>query len=143
MLSSVTGGVGLARSRRRRRLTFDDLGSVISELDVQRVFLIPTSADNEMMLDAVRRTAALGVKQRRVGRDGGAFQMIKFRSMVDGAEAQRAALQSRNETAGLFKLTADPRVTRVGRLLRRSSIDELTQLLNVVRGEMSLVGPGR
>jgi lipopolysaccharide/colanic/teichoic acid biosynthesis glycosyltransferase len=80
-------------------------------------------------------------RQPRVGRDGRPFAMLKFRSMIDGAEAQRAALESRNETAGLFKLSDDPRITRVGRWLRRTSIDELPQLFNVLRGEMSLVGP--
>ena len=80
-------------------------------------------------------------RQRRIGRDGKPFELIKFRSMVDGAHAQRAALESLNESDGLFKLKDDPRITRVGRLLRRSSIDELPQLLNVLRGEMSLVGP--
>jgi exopolysaccharide biosynthesis polyprenyl glycosylphosphotransferase len=80
-------------------------------------------------------------RQTRVGRGGRVFRIFKFRSMVDGAEAQRAALESRNETAGLFKLRTDPRVTRVGRLLRRASIDELPQLLNVLAGDMSLVGP--
>ena len=79
--------------------------------------------------------------QLRVGRDGRPFRMIKFRSMIDGAEAQRAALETLNETDGIFKLTDDPRVTRVGRLLRRTSIDELPQLINVLRGDMSLVGP--
>jgi lipopolysaccharide/colanic/teichoic acid biosynthesis glycosyltransferase len=67
--------------------------------------------------------------------------MFKFRSMYDGAEAQRAALETLNETDGLFKVTADPRVTRVGRLLRKTSIDELPQLINVLLGNMSLVGP--
>ena len=80
-------------------------------------------------------------RQPRVGRRGRVFAMLKFRSMVDGAEAQRAALEAFNETSGLFKLRADPRVTRVGRLLRRASIDELPQLINVLRGDMSLVGP--
>ena len=79
--------------------------------------------------------------QTRVGRDGRHFEILKFRSMIDGAEAQREALDHRNETAGLFKLADDPRVTRVGRVLRRASIDELPQLCNVLRGDMSLVGP--
>jgi lipopolysaccharide/colanic/teichoic acid biosynthesis glycosyltransferase len=80
-------------------------------------------------------------RQQRVGRDGHPFSMIKFRSMIDGADAQRAALQSLNETSGLFKLSQDPRVTRVGRVLRKTSIDELPQLINVLFGDMSLVGP--
>jgi exopolysaccharide biosynthesis polyprenyl glycosylphosphotransferase len=80
-------------------------------------------------------------RQPRVGRDGRLFEILKFRSMVDGAEAQREALAHRNETQGLFKLAEDPRVTRIGRLLRRTSIDELPQIINVLRGDMSLVGP--
>lgn len=79
--------------------------------------------------------------QRRVGRDGKVFGILKFRSMVDGAEAEQQALLASNETEGLFKLSADPRVTRVGWLLRKASLDELPQLLNVLKGEMSLVGP--
>jgi len=68
--------------------------------------------------------------------------MLKFRTMVVGAEQLRGELQARNEArGGLFKITNDPRVTRVGRILRRASIDELPQLVNVLRGEMSLVGP--
>jgi lipopolysaccharide/colanic/teichoic acid biosynthesis glycosyltransferase len=67
--------------------------------------------------------------------------MIKFRSMVDGAHEQREALADLNESEGLFKLTADPRITRIGGVLRRASLDELPQLINVIRGEMSLVGP--
>jgi lipopolysaccharide/colanic/teichoic acid biosynthesis glycosyltransferase len=80
-------------------------------------------------------------RQRRVGRDGATFQMFKFRSMIDGAEARRAALESLNETVGIFILSADPRVTRIGRLLRKTSVDELPHLINVLRGDMSLVGP--
>jgi len=81
-------------------------------------------------------------RQRRIGRDGASFQMLKFRTMRDGAHAERAALMDLNEAAGgLFKIERDPRVTRVGRVLRRWSLDELPQLVNVLRGEMSLVGP--
>ena len=80
-------------------------------------------------------------RQTRVGRDGTPFQMLKFRSMIDGAEALKESLRVRNEADGLFKINADPRITRIGRLLRRTGIDELPQLLNVLTGSMSLVGP--
>ena len=81
-------------------------------------------------------------RQRRVGRDGRIFEMLKFRSMVDGAHTMRGDLAERNEHDGpLFKIKDDPRITPVGRYLRRFSIDELPQLWNVVRGDMALIGP--
>ncbi|MFJ4424899.1 sugar transferase [Streptomyces bobili] len=81
-------------------------------------------------------------RQRRVGKDGREFTIVKFRTMVAGADRARDALADRNEGAGLlFKLRRDPRVTRVGAVLRRYSIDELPQLFNVLTGSMSLVGP--
>ncbi len=77
-----------------------------------------------------------------MGRKGELFDMIKFRSMVPDAEQIKHELHHRNEAeGGLFKITDDPRITRVGRFLRRTSLDELPQLINVLRGEMSLVGP--
>jgi lipopolysaccharide/colanic/teichoic acid biosynthesis glycosyltransferase len=81
--------------------------------------------------------------QERAGRDGVPFRIVKFRTMRVGADAERAELRARNEVAGgaSFKLANDPRVTRTGRLLRRTSIDELPQLWNVLVGDMSLVGP--
>jgi exopolysaccharide biosynthesis polyprenyl glycosylphosphotransferase len=80
--------------------------------------------------------------QTRVGRDGDPFRMLKFRSMYVAAENQMEQLAARNEQDGpLFKIREDPRVTRVGRVLRRFSLDELPQLLNVLHGSMSLVGP--
>ncbi|GAA4673537.1 sugar transferase [Pseudonocardia yuanmonensis] len=81
-------------------------------------------------------------RQTRIGRDGKPFRMIKFRSMVVDAEKRRAELEAENDGAGpLFKLKKDPRVTRVGAVIRKYSIDELPQLFNVVAGSMSLVGP--
>ena len=80
-------------------------------------------------------------RQTRVGRDGDHFQILKFRTMVDGANDGRAALAHRSNGNGLFKVPDDPRVTRIGRFLRRTSLDELPQLWNVLRGDMSLVGP--
>lgn len=81
-------------------------------------------------------------RQRRIGRGGRPFSMMKFRTMVIDAEAQLAALREANEGSGpLFKLKRDPRVTTAGAFLRQHSIDEVPQLLNVLRGDMSLVGP--
>jgi exopolysaccharide biosynthesis polyprenyl glycosylphosphotransferase len=80
-------------------------------------------------------------RQVRMGRDGQTFEIVKFRTMVDGADAQKAELTTLNEAVGLFKMADDPRITRVGRFLRRTSLDELPQLWNVIRGDMSLVGP--
>jgi exopolysaccharide biosynthesis polyprenyl glycosylphosphotransferase len=81
-------------------------------------------------------------RQRRVGRDDRTFTIWKFRSMVVGADSANRELARHNVTTGLlFKIRGDPRVTRVGSILRRLSIDELPQLVNVLRGDMSLVGP--
>jgi len=81
-------------------------------------------------------------KQRRVGLHGRTFDMLKFRSMVRNAEDLRAKLAAQNEQAGpVFKMKHDPRITRVGRFIRRFSIDELPQLINILRGDMSIVGP--
>ncbi|MHB8900134.1 MAG: sugar transferase [Thermoguttaceae bacterium] len=81
-------------------------------------------------------------RQHRRGHGGRAFVLYKFRSMVDGAEALQRQLRHRNEQDGpAFKITGDPRITPVGRLLRRTGLDELPQLWNVLRGDMTLVGP--
>jgi lipopolysaccharide/colanic/teichoic acid biosynthesis glycosyltransferase len=81
-------------------------------------------------------------RQRRIGRGGQPFEIWKFRTMAVGAENLMVDLTRRNFADGLlFKVLDDPRVTRVGRVFRRLSIDELPQLVNVLRGEMSLVGP--
>ena len=81
-------------------------------------------------------------RQARVGQHGRQFNMLKFRSMVVNAEELKARLLARNEQQGpVFKMKRDPRITAVGRFIRKYSIDELPQLLNVLRGEMSLVGP--
>jgi exopolysaccharide biosynthesis polyprenyl glycosylphosphotransferase len=82
-------------------------------------------------------------KQVRIGRNGKEFTLLKFRSMYVDAEKRRAELEQRNERAEglLFKIRDDPRITPVGRFLRRLSLDELPQLINVMQGKMSLVGP--
>lgn len=81
-------------------------------------------------------------RQERIGKHGRPFTMFKFRSMVTASDAMLLDLQEKSEGNGvLFKIRADPRITRVGRVLRAYSLDELPQLINVLRGEMSLVGP--
>jgi exopolysaccharide biosynthesis polyprenyl glycosylphosphotransferase len=105
------------------------------------VFLSPVFA---VVALAIRLTSPgpIFFRQERSGLHGRKFVMFKFRSMVSGAEKQRDALETQNEMSGpVFKLTNDPRVTPLGKFLRRTSLDELPQLINVLRGEMSIVGP--
>ena len=80
--------------------------------------------------------------QKRIGKDGKPFRFYKFRTMVSDAEERLKDLMDLNESQGYaFKIEKDPRITKVGRLLRKSSLDELPQLMNVLKGEMSIVGP--
>jgi exopolysaccharide biosynthesis polyprenyl glycosylphosphotransferase len=126
---------GLSRSSLAVKRSLDVIGAGLGLLAVSPVFAVIALA---IRLDS---RGSIFFRQTRVGRDGKRFQMIKFRSMVPDAEARKDALRHRNEADGLFKIADDPRITRVGRLLRATSLDELPQLLNVCRGEMSLVGP--
>ena len=132
--SLVTGPdrmVGLIAKR-----TLDLLGGLLALL-----VAIPVGA---IIALAIRRDSPGPIlfRQTRVGLHGRLFEVVKFRTMVDGAEEHLQDLIEHNEIKGhAFKVTNDPRVTRVGRWLRRTSLDELPQLLNVLRGEMSLVGP--
>lgn len=88
------------------------------------------------------RKASIFFSQQRVGLNGDLFKMYKFRSMVSDAELQLEKLLSQNETTGaMFKMSNDPRVTKIGRFIRKTSLDELPQLWNVLKGDMSLVGP--
>lgn len=81
-------------------------------------------------------------RQKRVGKDQKKFQMYKFRTMVEGAEDMLVDILSLNEVEGaMFKMENDPRVTRIGKFLRKTSLDEFPQLLNVIKGDMSLIGP--
>jgi exopolysaccharide biosynthesis polyprenyl glycosylphosphotransferase len=102
--------------------------------------LLPVLAVIAVAVRAESRGPVL-FRQIRVGKDGRRFRMFKFRTMIDGADALKHDLRDRNEADGLFKIADDPRITRVGRFLRRTSLDELPQLVNVLRGEMSIVGP--
>jgi exopolysaccharide biosynthesis polyprenyl glycosylphosphotransferase len=108
---------------------------------VALLFALPIMAVTAAAIRLDSRGPALFV-QTRVGRWGEPFPLYKFRSMYVDAEARRAELEARNEASGpVFKIRDDPRVTRVGRLIRKLSIDELPQLFNVMLGSMSLVGP--
>jgi exopolysaccharide biosynthesis polyprenyl glycosylphosphotransferase len=124
-------------SKRLVKEVVDRLGAGLALLGIAPVLLAIALA---VRLDS---PGPVLFRQVRIGRDGREFGMLKFRTMVADAEAQRAALLDRNERADglLFKIADDPRITRVGRVLRRLSLDELPQLLNVLGGRMSLVGP--
>jgi lipopolysaccharide/colanic/teichoic acid biosynthesis glycosyltransferase len=105
------------------------------------VLLLPLLLAIAVFIASTSRGGAFFV-QRRVGLNGKLFPMLKFRSMVADADTRVDALMNSNEGSGpLFKLRSDPRVTAAGRFLRRTSLDELPQLLNVILGHMSLVGP--
>lgn len=119
---------------------------------IKRAFDLAGAAILLLLASPILLATALAIKledggpvifrQPRVGLKGEEFDCLKFRSMCTDAEAKLAALQAHNEGAGvLFKMTNDPRITRVGRFIRRFSIDELPQLWNAFRGDMSLVGP--
>jgi exopolysaccharide biosynthesis polyprenyl glycosylphosphotransferase len=127
----------LARSSRAVKRGFDLLGAAIGLLVIGPALLAVAAA---IKLDS---SGPVFFRQERVGRDGKRFRIFKFRTMDPDAEARKAELMALNEAQnnGFFKIAEDPRVTRVGKLLRKTSLDELPQLLNVLRGEMSLVGP--
>lgn len=131
--------VNAAESRRSRivaKRVFDTafaLGALL--------FLAPVLAVIAVAVQATSPGPIL-FRQTRVGKEGREFSMLKFRSMVIDAEERLAALRAANQADGpLFKMDRDPRITRIGHFLRKHSLDELPQLINVVKGEMALVGP--
>jgi exopolysaccharide biosynthesis polyprenyl glycosylphosphotransferase len=122
--------------RQRAKRLFDLLSAAL--------LLIPGIPVMMLAAVAIKLTSPGSVlfRQVRVGRDGELFEILKMRTMVQDAEARLGEIAHLNESTGpLFKVREDPRITRVGKLLRKLSIDELPQLINVVRGDMSLVGP--
>jgi exopolysaccharide biosynthesis polyprenyl glycosylphosphotransferase len=126
---------GLSRSSRAVKRSFDlACGALLLLITAPAMLLIAAA----IKLDS---PGPVFFRQTRVGRGGRHFRIHKFRTMVADAESLKPSLVTRNEAEGLFKIAADPRITRVGRVLRRTSLDELAQLLNVLRGDMSLVGP--
>jgi len=125
----------LSRSSKLLKRTFDLFGATL--------ILIPAAPVMAVIAIAIRRDSPGPVlfRQSRIGRGGEPFQICKFRTMADGADALKEGLRELNQADGLFKIHDDPRITRVGRFLRRTSLDELPQIFNVLRGQMSLVGP--
>lgn len=126
--------------------------NLLGQLLAKRILDVLVSGVLLILLSPLLLAVALGVKltspgpvlfsQERVGMNKRKFQLFKFRSMVVNAEELKASLASKNEMSGpAFKIKNDPRTTKVGRILRKTSIDELPQLWNVLKGEMSLVGP--
>jgi lipopolysaccharide/colanic/teichoic acid biosynthesis glycosyltransferase len=114
----------------------DVVGAIVGLIVLSPVFVAVSLA---IMLDDF---GPAFYRQRRVGHGGRVFTCLKFRSMCQGADRMLTVLAAQNEADGhIFKMKDDPRRTRVGRFVRRTSLDELPQLINVLRGEMSLVGP--
>jgi exopolysaccharide biosynthesis polyprenyl glycosylphosphotransferase len=126
---------GLTRSSCALKRGFDLLGATATLVVMAPIMLALAAA---IRLDS---RGPVFFRQTRVGRGGERFEIFKFRTMVPDAEGRKFDLAHLNESDGLFKMERDPRITRIGRFLRRCSLDELPQLLNVWRGEMSLVGP--
>lgn len=115
-----------------------------TDIAVATLALIPVAILTPFIALAIRMDSSGPVffHQTRIGRDGREFGMVKFRTMRVNAEAELATLQQQNEGSGLlFKMKSDPRITRVGAILRKYSLDELPQFWNVLRGDMSVVGP--
>lgn len=138
------GGIPILSMREIQISFFELMLKRILDLILTSIALIPVSLVCLFVAIAIRLDSPGPViyRAKRVGKHGKDFTMFKFRSMVVDAEDKRAALQEMNEREGpIFKIREDPRLTRVGRFLRRWSLDELPQLFNVLRGEMSLVGP--
>lgn len=106
------------------------------------IFLFPVFFIVAVLIKYEDPNGPVFFKQIRVGKNGRDFYMYKFRSMVTDAEERLEDLLHQNEVSGaMFKMKDDPRVTKIGKFIRRTSIDELPQLINVLKGEMSLVGP--
>ncbi len=134
--SGVPARLDLTRSAMRVKRAVDLLGATLGLIALAPLIAVIAAAIK------LEGGGAVFYRQLRVGHRGKRFQMLKFRTMVSGADAMKEALRAHNEARdGLFKIAEDPRVTRVGRWLRRTALDELPQLLNILKGEMSLVGP--
>jgi exopolysaccharide biosynthesis polyprenyl glycosylphosphotransferase len=128
-------GYGLTKSSRFLKRSLDVAGALAALIP-----LAPLLLATGLAVKLTSQGPAL-FRQRRVGKGGRTFDLLKFRTMYSDAEERKPELLALNEADGLFKIADDPRITPLGRLLRRCSLDEAPQLINVLRGEMSLVGP--
>lgn len=114
----------------------DILGAVVGLIILSPILIIIS------ILIKLESKGSIIFSQKRIGLNGKEFKMYKFRSMVINAEELKQELEDKNEMSGpMFKIKDDPRITRVGKFIRRTSIDEIPQLINVLKGDMSLVGP--
>ncbi|MGG0449215.1 sugar transferase [Priestia megaterium] len=117
--------------------TFDIMGALLGIIFLSLVFFIVA-----VLIKLEDPKGPIFFSQKRIGKNGQEFHMYKFRSMVTDAEERLQELLKHNETTGaMFKMKNDPRVTKIGRFIRKTSIDELPQLWNVLKGDMTLVGP--
>src|SRR5579859_25950 len=133
-----------ARAAGWRQPTYETVGKRVLDLVLASLVLLAALPAWLLVAVAIRLETRGPVffVQERIGLGGSRFRFYKFRSMHVDAERRLAQLRALNEVSGpVFKIRRDPRITRVGRILRRTSLDELPQLVNVIRGEMSLVGP--
>ena len=155
-LQAENGGIYLQNIRLRRKVDYaaykDKYSKHSTYYVVKRVMDIVGSSIGMILLSPIMLITAIAIKlnskggiifsQERVGKHGVHFKMYKFRSMVVNAEELLKELKDKNEVSGpMFKMKEDPRITTVGKFIRKTSIDELPQLFNVLKGDMSLVGP--
>lgn len=141
---SLTNNSAISRDQIEKRVIyhffkrfFDELLSIIAI-----ILLIPVFIITAVLIKIDDPNGPIIYSQIRIGKNGHLFKMYKFRSMVVNADKKLKMLLNQNDIEGaMFKMRSDPRVTKVGRIIRKYSIDELPQLINVVKGDMSLVGP--
>ena len=142
-VKKIQNGEGYAKADQGNRIylffkrTIDILGAGFGLIILSPILLIIAIA-----IKIEDHKGSILFSQKRVGQYGREFNMYKFRSMVSNAEELKAKLMEKNEMSGpMFKMKHDPRITKVGKFIRKTSIDELPQLINILKGEMSLVGP--
>ena len=152
-MKASTSAMNSEASEQLVYLDYDEVNSNKTYLYLKRAMDIVGSLCGVILLSPIFLIVAIAIKiedpkgpiffkQTRVGKNEKVFKMYKFRSMVIDAEERLAELLHKNEVSGaMFKMKDDPRVTKIGKFIRKTSIDELPQLINVLKGEMSLVGP--